>query len=247
MNNIIVLTHGWTGSSVFSALLGQAGCWLGAETMHKPDYNTFENADLVTLNNELLQALSPGLNHEHHFSPAQVLQIEQRAAGIDLQPYRQFVAECGQHQPWLWKDPRLTWTIRVWAKVLDLKTTSFLVLTRDTTQAWISANTRRHVQSFGFTRQYNGGITQSNLRFLQERHLPFVQLSFEDLLLAPDATLGKLNAGFGTTLTLAQLRAVCREPLHQKSRGWKDFTLAALIYLKNFAERDGRGRRPAAL
>lgn len=247
MNNIIVLTHGWTGSSVFSALLGQAGCWLGAETMHKPDYNTFENADLVTLNNQLLQALAPGLNHEHHFSPAQVLQIEQRAAGIDLQPYRQFVAECGQHQPWLWKDPRLTWTIRVWAKVLDLKTTSFLVLTRDTTQAWISANTRRHVQSFGFTRQYNGGITQSNLRFLQERNLPFVQLSFEDLLLAPDATLGKLNAGFGTTLTLAQLRAVCREPLHQKSRGWKDFTLAALIYLKNFAERDGRGRRPAAL
>ena len=247
MNNIIVLTHGWTGSSVFSALLGQAGCWLGAETMHKPDYNTFENADLVTLNNELLQALSPGLNHEHHFSPAQVLQIEQRAAGIDLQPYRQFVAECGQHGPWLWKDPRLTWTIRVWAKVLDLTTTSFLVLTRDTTQAWISANTRRHVQSFGFTRQYNGGITQSNLRFLQERNLPFVQLSFEDLLLAPDATLGKLNAGFGTTLTLAQLRAVCREPLHQKSRGWKDFTLAALIYLKNFAERDGRGRRPAAL
>lgn len=247
MNNIIVLTHGWTGSSVFSALLGQAGCWLGAETMHKPDYNTFENADLVTLNNQLLQALAPGLNHEHHFSPAQVLQIEQRAAGIDLQPYRQFVAECGQHQPWLWKDPRLTWTIRVWAKVLDLKTTTFLVLTRDTTQAWISANTRRHVQSFGFTRQYNGGITQSNLRFLQERNLPFVQLSFEDLLLAPDATLGKLNAGFGTTLTLAQLRAVCREPLHQKSRGWKDFTLAALIYLKNFAERDGRGRRPAAL
>ena len=247
MNNIIVLTHGWTGSSVFSALLGQAGCWLGAETMHKPDYNTFENADLVTLNNQLLQALAPGLNHEHHFSPAQVLEIEQRAAGIDLQPYRQFVAECGQHQPWLWKDPRLTWTIRVWAKVLDLKTTSFLVLTRDTTQAWISANTRRHVQSFGFTRQYNGGITQSNLRFLQERNLPFVQLSFEDLLLAPDATLGKLNAGFGTTLTLAQLRAVCREPLHQKSRGWKDFTLAALIYLKNFAERDGRGRRPAAL
>ena len=86
MNNIIVLTHGWTGSSVFSALLGQAGCWLGAETMHKPDYNTFENADLVTLNNQLLQALAPGLNHEHHFSPAQVLEIEQRAAGIDS-PY----------------------------------------------------------------------------------------------------------------------------------------------------------------
>ena len=65
--NVIVLTHGWTGSSIFSALFGEAGYWLGGETVVKPDYDTFENADLVALNNRLLHELAPALNHEHQF------------------------------------------------------------------------------------------------------------------------------------------------------------------------------------
>ena len=244
--NVIVLTHGWTGSSIFSALFGEAGYWLGGETMAKPDYDTFENAGLVALNNRLLHELAPTLNHEHHFAHGEVQQIATRASGLDLQPYRQFIADCNQHQPWLWKDPRLTWTIRAWAQVMDLEKTAFLVLTRDPTQAWISANLRRHVQSFAFTRSYNGGITQSNLRFLQERGLPHLHLSFEDLLLRPEDTLARLNGFFHLGLSLAQLHAVCRLPLHRKSRNWKDFLIASLIYAKNFSERDGRGRLATA-
>jgi len=240
--NVIVLTHGWTGSSIFSALFGEAGHWLGGETMAKPDYDTFENAGLVALNNRLLRDLAPTLNHEHHFAPADVQEIATRASALDLQPYRQFIADCNQHQPWLWKDPRLTWTIRAWAQVLDLETTAFLVLTREPMQAWISANLRRHVQSFAFTRRYNSGITESNLHFLQEAGLPHLQLNFEDLLLTPEATLERLNGFFKLDLSPAHLHDVCRLPLHRKSRNWKDFLLASLIYLKNFGERDGRGR-----
>ena len=244
--NVIVLTHGWTGSSIFSALFGEAGYWLGGETMAKPDYDTFENAGLVALNNRLLHELAPTLNHEHQFSDHDVQKIAARATALDLQPYRNFIAECNQNQPWLWKDPRLTWTIRAWSSVLDLEQTAFLVLTRDPTQAWISANLRRHVQSFAFTRRYNGGITQSNLRFLQERGLPHLHLSFEDLLLSPQDTLARLNAFFKLGLSMAQLHAVCRLPLHRKSRNWKDFMVASLIYMKNFGERDGRGRGVAS-
>lgn len=240
--NVIVLTHGWTGSSIFSALLGEAGYWVGGETMAKPDYDTFENAGLVALNNRLLRELAPTLNHEHQFSDRDVQQIASRAPSMDTQSYRGFIAECNQNRPWLWKDPRLTWTIRVWADMLDLEQTAFLVLTRDPVQAWISANLRRHVQSYDFTRAYNGGITRANLRFLQERRLTHLQLSFEDLLLEPRATLAKLNAFFGLGLSLAQLHTVCRLPLHRKSRNWKDFIVAALIYTKNYGERDGRGR-----
>ena len=240
--NIIILTHGLTGSSVFSALFAEAGYWLGSETIHKPDYNTFENTDLVALNQRLFQDLLPTLNHEHRFDDDEVHEIEGRAAGMDLAPYRDFVARCSEHGPWLWKDPRLTWSIRVWAPVLDLNNTAFLVLTRDHMQAWITANTRRHVQSLRFTRDYNSGITQCNLRFLQSRGLPCVQSSFEELLLEPEKTLAKLNSLFGGELSMDQLRKVCREPLGRKSRGLKDLILASLIYAKNFHERDGRGR-----
>lgn len=247
MDSVIILTHGWTGSSVFSALLGQAGCWLGSETIVKPDYDTHENADLVVLNETLLQALAPTLDREHRFAAADVLEIERRGSAFDLAPYRAFADHCEGHRPWLWKDPRLTWTIRLWERCLDLRRVRFLVLTRDPTQAWITANVRRHVQSPRFTRAYNDGITQSNLQFLRERGLPHLQSSFEDLLLRPEQTLAAMNAFFGITLTMEQLRGVCREPLHRKSRGWTDFVVASLIYLKNYRQRDGRSAlaRPA--
>jgi hypothetical protein len=144
------------------------------------------------------------------------------------------------HSPWLWKDPRLTWTIRVWAKALDLERTAFLILTRDDLQAWISSNQRRHIQSLRFTREYNGAITRSNRRFVESQGLPCLALSFEDLLLEPARTLDRLNESFGIELTEADVRAVCQSPLHRKNRGWKDFVLAALIYAKNRGQRDAR-------
>jgi hypothetical protein len=242
--NVVILTHGWTGSSVFSALFGRAGLWLGDQTMLKPDYDTFENAELVDLNRLILSKLLPELNHEHRFDPRDVA-----AAGAGTLPdqaLRAFVAKCEDHGPWIWKDPRLTWTMRTWAPLLDLNRTRFLVLTREPLQAWASANLRRHVQSYRFTHQYNDGITQSNLRFLTENGLPCLKLSFEDLLMDPDGTLQRLNQHFDMALTRADLQAVCRLPLHRKSRTWRDCIVAGLIFLKNFSERDGRGRQIAA-
>jgi len=66
--NIIILTHGWTGSSVFAALLGRAGCWLSSSTVKNKDYDTFENAELVARNRELLHPHAPGIAHEHCFA-----------------------------------------------------------------------------------------------------------------------------------------------------------------------------------
>ena len=240
--NIVILTHGWTGSSVFAALLGRAGYWFGSETIQKPDYNTFENADLVALNKELLRVLAVGINHEHRFAFADIVRIEQASAALDLQPYRDFLTRCATKDAWLWKDPRLTWTVRVWAKALDLERTNFLVLTRDDLQAWISSNQRRHIQSMRFTQEYNHGITNANVRFLDDLRLPYLKMSFEDLILTPESTLARLNEFFEVELSMADLRSVYNAPLCRKNRNWKDLVVAGLIYAKNYGERDGRGR-----
>lgn len=240
--NVIILTHGWTGSSVFSGLLGTAGYWLGAETVKKVDYDTFENLGLVELNRRMMSELRFGQDHEHEFSADAVLELERRAATLDWTPYRAFLERCEARAPWAWKDPRLTWTIRQWHHLLPADRTAYIVLTRDDRQAWISSNLRRHVQSMAFTRSYNHGITASNIAFLEQHGLPYVRLSFEDLLLTPERTIEILNSFLGLDLTMDRLRSVFREPLYRKSRGVKDAVLAALIYLKNYGERDGRGR-----
>lgn len=247
-NNIIVLTHGWTGSSVFSALFGQAGYWLGGETVQKVDYNTYENMRLVHLNQSILTTLAPGLDHEHRFDPADLSGIDEQArtGALDMSPMCRFVEECDARSPWLWKDPRLTWTIRVWRKVIDIDRVAFLLLTREPLQAWVSSNLRRHIQSPSFTRAYNGGITQANEAFVRSTGRPFLSMSFEDLLLRPEDSLQQLNDTFGTAFHIADLSAVYGAPLRRRSRGVGDLAVASLIYLKNLHVRDGRGRRSVA-
>jgi hypothetical protein len=240
VKNVIILTHGWTGSSVFAGLLGRAGYWLGSETVVKPDYNTFENAELVKMNRQLLSTLAPELNFEHRFDPTDVARIAHAAASIDLAPYRAFVDCCTAHGPWVWKDPRLTWTIRIWERVLDLENVAGLVLERDEVQAWITANNRRHVQSRAFTRQYNDGITAANRQFLDDHNLSKLEVTFEDLLLQPRSTLGLMNCVFGTRISMEDLKAVYTRPLFTLSRNRLDYLKALLIYLKNYRERDGR-------
>jgi len=235
--NLIILTHGWTGSSVYSALFERAGYWTGSETVKKVDYDTHENVDLVAMNRRMMKELRFEGDYEHEFAPSAVEELAVRARDIDLSPYRRFVSQCNEHRPWLWKDPRLTWTIRVWEGVLVGSESAFMLLTRDDMQAWITSNLRRHIQSMRFTKEYNHGITASNLRYVNDRGLPHLRLSFEDLLLRPEATLEAINGFLGLALSLRELEGVYRHPLRKKSRGARDFFLALMIYLKNYSER----------
>ncbi len=235
--SLVILTHGWTGSSVFSALAERGGYWTGSETVKKVDYDTHENADLVAMNRRMMKELRFEGDHEREFVPSAVEELALRARDIDLSPYREFVARCNQHAPWVWKDPRLTWTIRIWERILSTSELAFMILTRDDTQAWISCNIRRHIQSMRFTKEYNHGITASNLRYVKDRGLPYMQFEFEDLLLRPEATLESINRFLGLTLSMGDLESVYKYPLRKKSRGAKDFFFALMIYLKNYSER----------
>ncbi|WP_177166627.1 hypothetical protein [Nitrosomonas sp. Nm51] len=238
MKNVIILTHGWTGSSVFAALLGKAGYWYGEDTFQKTDYDTYENLKLVELNNQLLSELGYTGNREHEILSSNVLDdLARSAEKIDLAPYKQFLENCQQHRPWVWKDPRLALTIRIWAKLLPLDDVTFMVLTRDDEQAWITSNLRRHIQSYAFTREYNAAITESIKKFLYEHRQEFIEFKFEDLQLTPEKTLEALNHFLYLRLTMDNLKSVYKFPLYKKTRGLKDKLTAWLIYLKNYRHR----------
>jgi hypothetical protein len=242
MKNVVVLTHGISGSSLLAGLLARAGCWLGDETFKKPDYDTHENVELVRLNEQLMETLGYRGNYQHEFDSRVVDSLTARFDDVDSAPYRAFVEDCERETPWAWKDPRLTWTIRYWARLLDPRTTSYIVLTREDLQSWISANLRRHIQSTAFTRAYNHGINDSNRRFLADNGYQYLEMKYEEILLEPGPSLERLNRFLDTSLDIADLRAVHTGALHRRSRGLRDFMLASAIYLKNYGERDGRGR-----
>ena len=233
--NVIVMTGGLAGSSVVTALIARAGYWTG-ETHAKRDYDTHENQDLIRLNKSLLEAAGYHGQYTVEYHGWAIELTERAASRIDPAPYQQFLATCDQHQPWIWKDPRLWLTIRAWEKWLDLDQVDFVLVKRNRWNAWISATLRRHIESYEYSKWYGVRIEDSIKDFFHITGKNYVEIDFDALISTPQASLDALNGHLGTTLTLDDLRAVYRGELGNKSRT-VDTVKALLIYLKNFHER----------
>lgn len=219
------------------ALLARAGYWTGEATFRKPDYDTHENQSLVDLNKRMLRDLGVGRDYEHRFRSEDLRLAEQRMDRVDWGACRTFLAHCEKHRPWVWKDPRLWITVRIWSRILDLSAVRLVVVDRDPLQQWVAMTLRRQIQTYGHASAYNAGILGSIDEFLSERGLSFLRLRFEDLIRDPDAQIRRLNEHLGTRLEVADLQAVYRGMLYRNPRGIRDALKALAIYAKNYASR----------
>lgn len=236
-SNVVILTNGLSGSSVLSGLIARAGYWVGEETVKKPDYDTFENARLVELNKQLFREVSYQGKYEMEFVAAESDYFSYPQVAVDPAPYKALIAQCNAHSPWVWKDPRLWLSIHYWRDLLDLDQVKFIHLTRDPMQTWISVTVRRQIQEYGYLKRYLHGIRDSIRSFLKSNSPDYLEFEFEDLLLEPEKTIGRINQYLGTELTVDDLRAVYRGELYKKPKGLRDLMLAVMIYLKNYRER----------
>ena len=235
--NVIILTSGLAGSSVLAGLIARGGWWVGHETFEKVDYDTFENLRVIEVNRDLFAQLGYQGNYEMVFDPAEIGLFADRRLSFDVRPFRQLLAECDTHSPWLWKDPRLWLTIHRWVDYLDLDRVCFINLTRDPLQAWISLTNRRQIQEFGYLKSYLYGIRDSNRDFLVKQGAEHLEVQYEDLLIRPEQTIGKLNWFLDATLSVTDLEAIYRGRLYRKPRGVGDALKAGLIYAKNYRKR----------
>ena len=236
-SNVIVMTAGLAGSSVVTGLLARGGLWTGHETYRKSGYDTFENKRLIELNRSLFAAADFDGRYETEFPGWAVDAIEQRAADIDPEPFVSFVAECTRHEPWVWKDPRLTLTIRAWARWLDLQTVRFVLISREHMQSWISSLRRRSIECFAYHRAYNETVRQSIVEFFESSGVSYLPLVYEDLIVNPEDSIGRLNRFCGTNIDMDDVRAVFSGRLYVRQHGAKSLAKALAIYLKNYRDR----------
>ncbi len=244
--NIIILTSGLTGSSILAGLLTRAGYWTG-ETHKKTDYDTYENKDLIKLNLKLFEEVNYCGNYLLEFPPEVLAKIASLYTKIDTGVYRSFVAACDQHQPWIWKDPRLWLTIRFWKNLVELENCKFLLLTRGLVQSWISSTLRRQITTFRYSRDYEINIQRSLTDFLNENALSYLHLRYEELILSPIKAIDQLNSFLQAGLTVEDLQTVYHRPLFKSPRNsLANHIKAIFIYLKNYSERRDTGARGIA-
>ena len=236
--NVIIMTSGLSGSSVLTGLIARAGYWTGYSTFKKQEYETHENQELIDLNLRLFREAGYTGNYLLEFSAPVIRRIAGLYSEIDCGVYRSLVDRCDEHQPWIWKDPRLWLTIRFWKNVLHLEKCGFILLTRGPMQSWISSTLRRQITTYRYSRDYEERIRQSIVDFLEENRLPYLHLDYEQLIQQPAAAIERLNLHLATDLTVEDLKAVYHKPLYKSPRNsLAKHVKAMLIYLKNYSER----------
>jgi len=235
--NVIILTAGLTGSSVVAGLLKDAGYWTGSRTAKKQDYDTFENHDLVAMNDRLLREVGYRGRFDRVFRRKEVDELIPRFAGVDIDPFLQFLEECNRHQPWVWKDPRLCLTIPFWLQLLKRDHLHMILLSRQQSQVWISHILRRQIQTPHYCRAYMNGIYDLLSDVVKRHQISHLELNYEDLLLTPERTLEKLANFLGTKITMDNLCSVYHGRLYRRHHGVVDYMYAILVLLKNYSDR----------
>ena len=236
--NVIILTSGLSGSSLLTGFIARGGYWTGDATFSKPDYETFENQELIDLNKRLFREGQFTGNYAFEFSAEALERIAGLFPRIDCSAYRSFLKRCDDRQPWIWKDPRLWMTIRFWKNLLDLDRCVFVLLTRDQTQAWISSLLRRQIWTYRYARNYENSINRSLVQFLQDNRLPYLHVKYEDLIEKPEDAIDRLNSHLDSTLTINDLQGTYKGILYKRPRYQLRRQLKAmLIYFKNYSER----------
>lgn len=234
--NIIILGPGLSGSSMLTSLFKSQGYWHGHETKKK-DYDTFENSELVDLNNQIMEQVGFRENWIMKFSPEYIDRVVVPAKALDPQPFRDFIAACENHEPWIWKDPRLWLTLQHWLPFLPLDRIFFIVLKREIMQSWISTTLRRQIQTVEYLRHYNDGVCEKTIECLSNHGLPYLSIVYEDLIMRPESVLAQINQGAGTELTLADFQRAFRGKPYRRQYGLWNLAKALLIFLKNYPER----------
>jgi hypothetical protein len=235
--NVIILTSGLSGSSVLAGLISRQGYWTGVDTFKK-EYDTFENVELIRLNKQLMAEVGYTGRYEMEFHQKTLDLIGALDPAANGAPYRNFLKECDQHGPWIWKDPRLWLTIRYWGRLIDWSRCRVILLTRDFRHSWVSMTLRRSIRSYSGMKRYETSIERTLTQFVEARGIDALRLRYEDLIAAPEKAIERLNRHIGSTLTVDDLRAIYRGELYRAPRNsLRDFITAMLIYAKNRPQR----------
>jgi hypothetical protein len=207
-SNVIILTGGLSGSSILAGLISKKGYWLGDRT-EKINYQTYENSELVRLNINLFREAGYSWHDVMEIPPPSVNDLYRLSLKPGIDKYIEFVQKCNDNQPWLWKDPRLSYTIFFWREFLNIGKCKFILMSRDIRQSWTGIVLRGKTPiSFKNMRIVEQNCIRSSRKFLKKEEISFLDITFEDLILEPEKMVNLISKYLAIDLSLNELESI---------------------------------------
>jgi len=240
MKNVIILGPGRTGSSFLAGLIAHNRYYVNLEKIQTrrfyPD-GAYENPELVELNKKLFHLVGYEFDCVRTLCGPDIQQLEQlikRAKYEDIMLFNNFITKCHKRGPWLWKDPRLCYTIYFWKNLLDLNDIKFILITREPYQVFRSHSKSR----IKFTKnqiyeRYKAQIIKVE-EFFYQNDISALKIDCNDFKVK-DKLIEKLNTFLEINITANDFYTI-KKPINKNKESdfhfWIRYYLgAAKIYL----------------
>lgn len=216
LKNTIVIGMPRSGTSMTAAIFARQGYFLAEDTdeeLRPGDENNpegyFEAAGLVERNVHLFRRVGYTAHNSWLFQAITDQQADQLHTLERTQTDRQFVSTYEQHSPWLWKDPRLCYTLGYWWPLLNPETTRVLVLRRRPEETWKSFvrldwrefNEEARVDVY---QRINHHLTAA-MKTIERLSIPHIVVHYDEYSESPMAAVTRINTCMGLHLDVDAL------------------------------------------
>lgn len=214
--NALVVGMPRSGTSLTASVFANNG-YFAAESsdsqLRREDENNpmgyWEADDLIEANVELFNTVGYPEHNTWRFSAISQSQGAEISRLAPLEGHRELVARYDAHAPWIWKDPRLCYTLGYWWNLVDQANTGVLLIRRNKAEIyrsfvrleWRDDTERNKLEVYRRIDEHLAAVE----RDLKEFDIPYIEIDYRDYKLAPEETAEKLSRHFDLPLTSSDL------------------------------------------
>ena len=233
--NVMVVGMPRSGTSMTAYLFARQG-YFAAEApeeelrpgdVHNPT-GYWESQPLIQANTELFRRVGYGPDNTWLHEPMPPAAAESITALPPDAAHRALVARYEAHAPWLWKDPRLCFTLGYWWPLMNPATTAVLLVRRDPEQIFQSFRrlgwARGQAERAQVVSRVHAHITAAQQAIAAYR-IPHLVVDYGDFASRPVETAARISGYFGVAVEVCDLGY---RPLLNHSRGLGKVSTRAL-------------------
>lgn len=213
--NILIVGMARSGTSLTASIFANNGYFLAKDVEKElkkgNEFNPtgfFEAETVIEKNREIYKAIGYQADNTWMFEPIEPKHVDTLKNLKPLSGHEELVAFYNSRSPWVWKDPRLCYTLHYWWQLMDENTAVLLVKRKPEAiynsflrTGWISATKEHKRQTYDRIDQH---ILQAE-KTLKALNIPYVEIDYSEYRDAPQALCKKLNEGFGLNLKVTDL------------------------------------------
>lgn len=227
--NVIVVGPPRSGTSLTASVFAGQGYYVAeereAELRGGDDHNPFgywEAEGVIARNAEVFARAGFPHHNTWLFDAIADDQVERIQALDASDDHRRFVERYDEHAPWMWKDPRLCYTLGYWWPLVRQDSTVVLVVRRDVEAVyrsfrrleWCASGPEAHEEVRRRIRHH----VDTALATVKRLQIPHLVVEYEEYLITPEAVAQRIGDHCGLDLSGRDLN-VRRELNHASARG----------------------------